>query len=460
MMFRCLIPVLRWIGCLPAFLALMALSLPLTCLQAVAGQHDLDELIRSLKQERQAERQHHREREARFLAGRDSRKEQVTEVQAAKAAAEARAETLRERYEVNESQLRDLESKLSESAGELGELFETVRQVATDVRAQLNDSMVTVQFPERAEMLDELSKAERLPSIDQLEGLWLRMLEEMNQTGKVVRFEAPVISPGGEEVQRSVLRVGPFTAVSEGSYLRYLPEASRFVELARQPPLRHLQLAVELERAEDGVHPLALDPSRGALLGLMVQSPNLLERLRQGGVVGYIIIGLGALALLLVLERYLVLAWVQLKMRRQSRDADARSNNPLGRLSLLAQEHSLASLDALDMYLDEAVTREASRLSRGLPTLAIVAAVAPLLGLLGTVTGMIETFQAITLFGAGDPKMMSSGISQALVTTQLGLAVAIPILLLHSFLKGRANNLIQDLDRHGTTLLGNTATNQ
>jgi biopolymer transport protein ExbB len=434
--------------------------LTLASLEAVAGLHDLDALIRTLKQERQLERQHHREREARFLAERDSRKARVADVQAAKVEAEAQAEALRERYEANETRLRELEAKLSESTGDLGELFETVRQVATDVRAQLNDSMVTVQFPQRAKMLDGLSRAEQLPSIDQLEGLWLGMLEEMNQTGRVVRFEAPVISPGGDEAQRSVLRVGPFTAVSGGSYLRYLPDAGRFVELSRQPPLRHLRLAAELEQAEHGVHPLALDPSRGALLGLMVQSPNLLERLRQGGVVGYIIIGLGVLALLLVLERYLVLAWVQRKMRRQSGDVDARSNNPLGRLSLLAQEHSRASLDALDMYLDEAVTREASRLSRGLPTLAIVAAVAPLLGLLGTVTGMIETFQAITLFGAGDPKMMSSGISQALVTTQLGLAVAIPILLLHSFLKGRANNLIQELDRHGTTLLGESVTGQ
>lgn len=436
----------------------LGLILLLVPLAAPAGQGGLDALIHSLKQERQVERRHNREREARFLSERDSRQVRLAEARAAKEAAELQAEDLRGWHEANAEHLQELEEELDRSSGELGQMFDTVRQVAADVRAQLDDSMVTAQFPQRSAVLDTLSKGERLPSIEQLEAMWLLLLEEMNQSGRVARFEAPVISPDGEETERPVLRVGPFTAISQGSYLRFLPEAGRFVELSRQPPLRHLQLAAELEQAGEGIHPLAVDPSRGALLGLMVQSPDLRERLRQGGVVGYVILGLGALALLLVLERYLLLSWVSFKMKRQQRVAEARSSNPMGRVSLVAEQYRGVPLEALDMHLDEAVSREATRLSRGLPTLAVVAAVAPLLGLLGTVTGMIETFQAITLFGAGDPKMMSSGISQALITTQLGLVVAIPVLLLHSFLKGRANGLIELLDRHGTTLLGRSAT--
>ena len=438
--------------------SLWLLVLLLIPLAAPAGQGDLDALIQALKQERQAERRHNREREARFLAERDSRQERLDQAWLEKAEAELQAEELREQYQANMERLQSLEEELEASSGEMGQMFDNVRQVATDVRAQLDDSMVSAQFPERGELLDRLSKGERLPSIEQLEGMWLLLLEEMNHSGRVARFQAPVISPGGEESERSIVRVGPFTAVSGGSYLRFLPEAGRFVELSRQPPLRHLQLAAELEQAREqageGPRPLAVDPSRGALLGLMVQSPDLRERIRQGGVVGYVILGLGALALLLVLERYLLLSWVGFKMRRQERSEEARKNNPMGRISLVAREHRGLPLEALDMHLDEAVSREATRLSRGLPTLAVVAAAAPLLGLLGTVTGMIETFQAITLFGAGDPKMMSSGISQALITTQLGLVVAIPVLLLHSFLRGRANGLIEVLDRHGTTLLG------
>ncbi len=176
-----------------------------------------------------------------------------------------------------------------------------------------------------------------------------------------------------------------------------------------------------------------------------------------GGGIGYLILGLGGFALLLVLERFLVLGWIRLRMLGQEKRPQANSGNPLGRLSLVAEQHTEASLEALDMHLNEAASRETTRLTRGLSTLGVVAAMAPLLGLLGTVTGMIETFQTITLFGSGDPKLMSSGISQALITTQLGLVVAVPVLLLHSFLKGRANRLIETLDRHTTLLLGHRA---
>jgi biopolymer transport protein ExbB len=431
------------------------LSLSLTAAQA--GQADLDALVSELKRERQAERHHHREREARFLAERDARAELVAQARAEKAEAEHRAEAQRARHAEQEARILSLQDRLGQSAGELSELFATARQVAADTRARLTDSMVSAELPRLSAPLDELAAGERLPGSADLETLWLVMLEDMAESGRVARFEAPVIFPGGEEARRLVVRVGPFTAIGDGRYLRYLPEAQRFVELERQPPLRHQRLAVAFEQATEGVHPVALDPSRGALLGLVVRSPTLVERIQQGGVVGYLILGLGALALLMVFERYLVLAWVQTRIRRQRRSRAPRADNPLGRISLVAERYGKATFEALDLHLDESVSRESARLTRGLATLAVFAAVAPLLGLLGTVTGMIETFQTITLFGAGDPKLMSSGISEALVTTQLGLVVAIPVLLLHSFLRGRANRLIGVLDEHSTGLLGASA---
>ena len=104
------------------------------------------------------------------------------------------------------------------------------------------------------------------------------------------------------------------------------------------------------------------------------------------------------------------------------------------------------------MHLDETINNEASRLYLGLTTLTVFAAVTPLLGLLGTVTGMIETFQSISLYGTGDPKLMSSGISQALITTQLGLAVAIPLLLFHSMLQGKAAKMVEVLESESVHL--------
>lgn len=433
---------------------LLALLLSLgVALPVMAAQAELDALVNSLKQERRAEQRHHGEREDRFLAERDRRQALLEALREQKQQAEAEAERLRQRHMANDERLQALEEELAQATGELGELFDSARQTAADTRARQADSMMSAQFPQRIQTIQDLADAQRLPRIDQLEGLWISLLDEMNQAGRISRFNAPVIAPDGSEQGRSVLRVGPFSAMADGRYLRYLPEAGRFVEPARQPPLRTLLLARPAAQTDETVRSMAVDPTRGTLLGLMVRSPSILERIQQGGVIGYVILGLGGFALLLVLERLLILGWVRLRMGRQARRDQPHQGNPLGRLSLLAQQHAEASLEAMDMHLDEALTREAGRLTRGLTTLGVVAAIAPLLGLLGTVTGMIETFQTITLFGSGDPKLMSSGISQALVTTQLGLVVAVPVLLLHSLLKGRANRLIETMDRHSTLLL-------
>ncbi len=429
----------------------------LPILPAVGAQSELDALLLELKQERRSERQHHRQRETRFLAERDQRQALLEQARESLRKAKAEADALRRGYDTNEQRLQALEEGLAEASGELTALFDIARQTAADTRARQSGSMLTAQFPEGNVHLDSLADTRRLPGIVQLEGLWLSLLEEMNQSGQVMRFRAPVIGPDGTESEQEVLRIGVFTAISGGHYLRYLPETARLVEPYRQPPLRSQVLAAQLEQAHDGIHPIAVDPSRGTLLGLVVRSPTPWERIQQGGVIGYLILGLGGFALLLVLERFLVLGWIRLRMLGQEKRAQANPGNPLGRLSLVAEQHTESSLEALDMHLDETASRETTRLTRGLSTLGVVAAMAPLLGLLGTVTGMIETFQTITLFGSGDPKLMSSGISQALVTTQLGLVVAVPVLLLHSFLKGRTNRLIEALDHHITLLLGKRA---
>jgi len=422
-----------------------------------AAQSDLDALLQRLKQERRAEQQHHKEREQRFLTQREQRRELLEQAREAKQQAEAEAERLRAEHRANEQRLRTLEEELATAGGELNNLFDHARQHAADTRARQANSLLAAQYPDTTRALDSLADDDRLPDIGQLEQLWLTLLDEMNRSGRLTRFQAPVITPDGTEAERGVTRIGAFSAIAEGRYLRYLPEAKRLVEPARQPPLRHLLTAEVFENNETGFASLAVDPSRGELLGLMGRSPTLTERLQQGGVIGYIILGLGAFALLLVLERFALLSWIRLQMGRQKRREQALANNPLGRLSRLADERADASLEALDMALDEAAVRESSRLTRGLTTLGVIAAMAPLLGLLGTVTGMIETFQTITLFGSGDPQLMSSGISQALVTTQLGLVVAVPVLLLHSLLKGRANRLIEQLDGHVALLLGSRA---
>ena len=211
--------------------------------------------------------------------------------------------------------------------------------------------------------------------------------------------------------------------------------------------------ALQFEQQSETLSTVAIDPSRGAILALIVQTPEVSERIQQGGLIGYLILLIGAVGLALGVYRFVVVMIEQRHIGSEVDDPDVDNGFTVSRLRRVAADNTFrADASALAAKLDEVVASAAEKLNRGLPTLAIFAAVSPLLGLLGTVTGMIETFQVITLFGAGDPRLMSGGISQALITTQLGLAVAIPLLLLHSFLQGRANSLITTLDQTATDL--------
>ncbi len=414
---------------------------------------DIEALLEQVRTEGRDEHRHNQEREARFLAERDRQKQRLAELKAQVAQAEAYAEKLRGRFEQNEETLIGLDEQLQKEAGDLGDLFAVVRQNAAELRSLMWRSMVSAQYPERADFLDRLGAGTGFSiSIDELKQVWILLLEEINQAGKVVRFEAPVITTKGEEVTSTVTRSGVFTATSQGRFLRYLPESGKLVELARQPALRYREMAADLEQAEEGLHAMAVDPTKGSILGLLVRSPDLAERIRQGGYIGYLILLLGAGGLLIVVYRYIWLDRVGRRMKYQHNSDAPGMDNPLGRLMAAAAEAAQAGAEVLTMRFEETVNTEARRLNVGLTTLTVFAAVAPLLGLLGTVTGMIETFQSISLFGTGDPKLMSGGISQALITTQLGLVVSIPLLLAHSFLHGKANGMVAILEEQGARM--------
>jgi len=197
-----------------------------------------------------------------------------------------------------------------------------------------------------------------------------------------------------------------------------------------------------------------LDPSRGQLLSMLVQTPNLRERIDQGGTVGYVIMVLGAFALVLAVLRFIQLMIISGQVASQRRNLDKPSkSNPLGRVLQVYHSNKGIDLESLELRLGEAVMKETPKLNRFNTLLKVIAVVAPLLGLLGTVTGMIITFQAITLFGAGDPKMMAGGISQALVTTVQGLCVAIPTVLLHTLVSGRSKALVEILEEQATGMV-------
>ncbi len=418
----------------------------------------LGELVQQVKEGGSERRRALEAREQRFLEARDERASMFEEMARLRREQEALADQLRNRFEAGEEELADLETLLDERSGDLKDVFTAVSQVAADARASVQNSMVSAEVGDRSELLSRLASTDTLPSAADLRALWLTLLDEMHESGRVSRFEAPVIVASGEEVMRRVTRVGTFTALAEGEYLRFLPDSGRLLALARQPAGTSRSDALAFEAREEPLAMVALDPSRGAILSLVVQTPALDERLAQGGVIGYLIILLGLIGAALGLERLIQVAIASRRSRQALANDDAE--HPIGQLRAVAQNPDyLKDADALSAKMDEIVTVASQRLNRGLPILAIFAAVSPLLGLLGTVTGMIETFQVITLFGAGDPRLMSGGISQALITTQLGLAVAIPLLLIHSFAQSRANTLITELDELAADVFANSRVN-
>lgn len=413
----------------------------------------MDELLQRVKSGWKKENVEAKKREQRFIQARDKQQALLDQAEKALAAEERRGATLEKTFQENETRIAQLEEQLQARLGNMGELFGVIRQVAGDTRGIVESSMVSAEFPNRTEQLAKLAESKALPSLDQLEGLWYTLQQEMIESGRVVRFRAPVVVPGGEEVSREVVRVGVFNAVSAGKYLQWLSEAQKLAELGRQPPARYVATAEDLQKATSGYVRAAVDPSRGSILSLLVQTPSLSERLSYGGAIGYIILSLGAIAVVIALIRLVYLFMVGIRVRTQRNETQPNPNNPLGRVMKVYADNPRMEPETLELKLDEAIVRETATLERFLWAVKVVSVVAPLMGLLGTVTGMIQTFQSITLFGTGDPKLMASGISEALVTTMLGLVVAIPLVLLHSWLSSLTRNILTILNEQSAGVI-------
>jgi biopolymer transport protein ExbB len=413
----------------------------------------LDRLLRQVQEAQQRDAAVRQQREETFLAAHADQKRLLEELRARLDQERQRGKELKESFQTNETELASLESDLSQSTGDLGEVFGTVRQSAKDLGGFVRDSLVSAQYPQRAKWFEVLGESKKLPDITELERLWLLIQQEIVESGRVVRFPAQVTDTDGVTGTQPVVRVGLFNAVQGDRYLKYQPETGRLLVLARQPSAADRATAAALSKADQGEAELALDPTRGVLLGLLVETPSPLERLQQGGLVGYVILALGAFGLLLVLYRLFYLGWIGARIRRQLRNlANPSNNNPLGRILAVGNGGSSANPANLELQIDEAVLRETPRLTRGEGLIKLLTGIAPLLGLLGTVVGMIITFQSISLFGTGDPKLMANGISQALVTTALGLMVAIPLLFMHTLVSSRSRALVQILDEQSAGL--------
>jgi biopolymer transport protein ExbB len=319
------------------------------------------------------------------------------------------------------------------------------------------NSLISAQFPKRDEFFTELGKSKALPSIAQLERLWIEIQREMTESGKVVRFETTIVDADGTPKQSEVVRIGGFVAVSDGRYLTYLPSVGRLGVLSRQPPGDLVRLARGLQAATSGHVEGAVDPSRGVLLSMIVQRPTLMERIEKGEAVGYVIIAVGVIGAVLALYQGLYLLRTSRAVRRQLARLDHPSpDNPLGRvLTSVQADPSTIEEDAevVELRVSEAVLREVPKLERFQSFLRLAVAAGPLLGLVGTVIGMIITFQSITESGSSDPRLMANGIGQAMIATVLGLGIAVPLLFVNAGLASMSRHVVQILDEQSTGLL-------
>lgn len=425
-----------------------------------AEQGGLIELYEKVARQAALESERSGERERRFQASADEGARMLKLVQDDTARLERQKADLKGQFDGNEDRLAELATQLDRRIGDLGELFGVFRQTADDVQTLLFDSLITLEHPERRAEAAALAESAEVPTIPQMRALWRLLMQEIAHSGQVSRFPAEIIEPAGGTYSAQAVRVGLFNVVADGKYLNYLPESNQLVELPRQPAAAARRSAEALGAAEpEQVVDFALDPSRGALLGLLVQSPSLIERIQQGRLVGYFILAITAIGLILVVERGLRLAAINRRIKRQLEDLDqVNDDNPVGRILSTYREHAhLDDLELISRHLESVVIADVAEVRKGLPAIRVLAAVAPLMGLLGTVTGMIGTFQAITLFGAGDPKLMAGGISQALVTTVLGLSAAIPLLLSHSFLSSRSTHLSKVIGEQAAGLMAQKA---
>jgi biopolymer transport protein ExbB len=334
----------------------------------------------------------------------------------------------------------------------------------------LQQSLITAQFPAAAgepardQWLRQFAAARTTPTSTELERLWLEIQREMTASGQVAKFRTRVVQPGGEAVESDVIRIGPFTATANGQFLSYLPNLRTLNVLPRQLPGNFMEIAARFEAATSGYAEGVVDANRGVLLGMYVERPTIMERIELGEAVGYVIIVVGILGLLAFIYQLISLITVRLSVNRQLKELDRpTANNPLGRV-LLAFKGDRATIeqdaDIAELRITEAVLREVPKLERFQAFLRLGVAAGPLLGLIGTVVGMIITFQSIVESGSSDPRLMATGIGQAMIATVLGLGIAIPLLFANALLTSLSKSVVQILDEQSAGMLAESIEKQ
>jgi biopolymer transport protein ExbB len=438
----------------------------------VAGGQDVREASRRAEADREAALARARKVEESILRDREELTAEVERLEAEERVLDGTLAGLEGWVATLEARRERLADQWARQELEYKEISGNVRLAARDLEALLEQSPMTALRPERLEVVRRVLRQGYFPDIEDITGMAGALFEEMRLSGEVGLRQASVVGRDGEERMSDVMTLGPFTAVyregSEIGFLRYSQSERKLFALSSLPP-RGMRGTLNRYLAGEN-ESVTIDISGGAALRQITQEVTFWEHLQQGGPIVYPILAIGVVALLIVGFKFLYFNRVHGqtdKIMREVTTMAARGDwdgceavvkrhegkkMPVVEVVADGLSARLEDRETRDSVMQEAILRELPHVERGLASLSVFAAVAPLLGLLGTVTGMIETFRVITLYGTGDPRLMSSGISEALVTTELGLAVAIPIMLFYTFLSRRANTIIGEMEEKAVHL--------
>ena len=419
----------------------------------------LEQLLELVQQGKFAESEEATEREQKFARERNRQATLLANAKAERSRLEAIATELEGRFEANDAKLVVLEEQLKTRLGSLYETFGHLQGVASDTQQQFESAVTSGQFGQDREIfLKDLAKRMgegiSLASIEELERLWYELQRELIASGNVQKFTATVVDNEGQTSQENVVRVGNFNAVTEGGYLTYLPARGAYETLPRQPG-RYLGGTYDIHDNSTGFVEFAVDPTGpqgGALLTNLISLPSFFEQIQYGRITGYTIILLFLLATGIFGWRTYILFNLDKNVKKEA-SGSKLGNNPLSRIFEVAEQNKGSDVETLELKLAEQILVERSSIDTGIWLVRLISVVAPLLGLFGTITGMINTFQAITLFGTGDPKTMANGISEALVTTMLGLMTAIPATFMAAIMANYAKNILTVLEEQSTGMI-------
>ena len=414
------------------------------------------ELLELVQKGQFADTAEQRERERKFRNEKNKQAKLLADAKAERARLEREAARLEQKFEANEALLVVAEAQLKERLGSLNEIFGHLAGLATEARNIFEQSLSSAQFgKDREEFLPKLAvkmgEGVDLATIPELERLWFELQREINATGEVVKFNADVIALDGTVEEREVVRVGVFNAVSDGNYLTYASTRGMYEELPSQPAGRYTSTTSDVFDADAFPVQFAVDPTGpqgGSYLASLISMSGAWERINsEGGPIGIVIfyvLGLGGVGLFI--WRLVTLRGIRAAVDSQLAASTLNADNPLGRVLKIAEDNPKADTETLELKMAEQILNERPPIEKLNWLIKLISIVAPLMGLFGTIVGMIETFQMITLFGTGDPKTMASGISIALVTTWLGLMVAIPMTFMSAIVSNFSKGILETIE--------------